>query len=250
MLSVYGTVGDPLEKAFDGNLTVSRSDDGFPPTYWPVSDSHFKALVYLMPGPNRLRFDFTSPKLANSNSPNPVHSSYLVIHMVPPLSSPPLQLVILLGSDSPGTYDAVPARIEREGNGLETAIRKFRMAGYLWQAYTAEQMYRNKLGRRVFRMEEEWVTGTSNNRDRETGTMRSEAKIHVIRTTKTVAELRSLDYAQQNPNAKQSGELFSIATEAVKAYFKPSPGQKQYISVCLPSPNTSPACTVGIMSMN
>ena len=99
-------------------------------------------------------------------------------------------------------------------------------------------------------MEEEWVTGTSNNRDRETGTMRSEAKIHVIRTTKTVAELRSLDYAQQNPNAKQSGELFSIATEAVKAYFKPSPGQKQYISVCLPSPNSSPACTVGIMSMN
>jgi hypothetical protein len=212
---------------------VSRLDDGFPPTYWPVSESHFKALVYLTPGPNRLRFDFTSPKLANSNTSNPIHSSYLTIHMLPPLTAPPLQLVILLGKDSPGKFDAVPARIEKEGNGLETAIRKFRMAAYLWQAFTAEQMFRNKLGRRVFRMEEEWVTGTSNYRDREMGTMRSEAKIHVVRSSKTVAELRDLDLAQQNPQAKRKGDLFGIASEAVKDYFKPQPGQKQYVSVLL-----------------
>jgi hypothetical protein len=53
--------------------------------------------------------------------------------MMPPLATPPLQLVILLGKDSPGTFDAVPARIEKEGNGLEIAIRKFRMAAYLWK---------------------------------------------------------------------------------------------------------------------
>jgi hypothetical protein len=212
---------------------VSRLDDGFPPTYWPVSESHFKALIYLLPGPNKLRFDFTSPKLANSNTSNPIHSSYLTLHMMPPLASPPLQLVILLAKDSPGTFDAVPARIEKEGNGLEAAIRKFRMAAYLWQAFTAEQMFRNKLGRRVFRMEEEWVTGTSNYRDRETGTMRSEAKIYVIRCDKTVAELRDPDLAQQNPNAKGSGDLFSIASEAVREYFKPLSGQKQYVSVLL-----------------
>lgn len=153
--------------------------------------------------------------------------------MMPPLATPPLQLVILLGKDSPGTFDAVPARIEKEGNGLETAIRKFRMAAYLWQAFTAEQMFRNKLGRRVFRMEEEWVTGTSNYRDRETGTMRSEAKIHVVRCSKTVAELRDPDLAQQNPTAKRSGDLFSIASEAVRDYFQPLPGQKQYVSVLL-----------------
>ena len=154
--------------------------------------------------------------------------------MIPPTTTPPLQLVILLGSDSPGTFDAVPARIEREGNNLETAIRKFRMAAYLWQAYTAEQMFRNGLGRRTFRMEEEWVTGTSNIRDRERGLMRSEAKVHVVRTKETVAELRSLDIAQQNPDASPDGKqkLFRIASEAVKNYFKPSPGQKQYVSVC------------------
>jgi hypothetical protein len=107
------------------------------------------------------------------------------------------------------------------------------MAAYLWQAFTAEQMFRNKLGRRVFRMEEEWVTGTSNYRDRETGTMRSEAKIHIVRCSKTVAELRDPDLAQQNPDAKRSGDLFSIASDAVRNYFKPLPGQRQYVSVLL-----------------
>ncbi|TVY26453.1 putative zinc metalloproteinase [Lachnellula hyalina] len=233
VLSMYGTIADPATQALEGNLTVSRLDDQLPPTYWPVSASHFKALIYLIPGPNRLRFDFTSPKLANSNTTNPIHSSYLTLHMLPRLCAPPLQLVILLAKDSPATFDAVPARIEQEGNGLETAIQKFRMAAYLWQAFTSEQMFRNKLGRRVFRMEEEWITGTANHRDRELGTMRSEAKVHVIRCSKTIAELRDLDLAQQNPKASRSGDLFAIASEAVKDHFKPVPGQKQYVSVLL-----------------
>ena len=233
MLSISGVVADPNTQQLEGNLTVSRADDGFPSTYWPVSDSHFKALVYLIPGPNRIRLDFSYPKFANSNSSNPIHTSYITLHMIPPLNSPPLQLVILLGADSPGTFDAVPARIEKEGNGLETAIRKFRMEAYLWQAFTAEQMQRAGLGRRTFRMEEEWVTGTSNYRDRELGTMRNESKVHVIRTTKTVAELRDLEIAQQNPNGTRKNDLFAIAMAAVKNHFKPLPGQKQYVSVLL-----------------
>ena len=192
MLLVNGTIGDPSQ-SLDGTVTVSRLDDSFPSVSWPVHDSRFKALVYLMPGANRLRFDFSSPKLANSGSSNPIHASYLTVHMIPPVGAPPLQLAIILAKDSPGTFDAVPARIEREGNGLEIAIRKFRMAAYLWQAFTAEQMWRNKLGRRTFRFEEEWTTGAANHRDRENGTLRSEARIHVIRTDKTVAELRDLN---------------------------------------------------------
>lgn len=94
-------------------------------------------------------------------------------------------------------------------------------------------MYRNKLGRRAFRFEEEWVNGTASYRDKAAGVMRSEAKIHIVRCSKTVAELRDLDLAQQNPNAKHSGDLFSIALEAVKDYFNPLPGQKQYVSVLL-----------------
>lgn len=217
----------------DGTVTVSRLDDGFPPIYWPVCESHFKALVYLTPGANRLRFDFNSPKLSNGGSSNPLHSSYLTVHMVPPMNSPPVQLAILLAKDSPETFDAVPARVEKEGNGLDTAIRKFRMAAYLWQAFTAEQMWRNKLGRRVFRYEEEWTTGSSNQRDREMGTMRSEARVHIIRSEKTTAEIRDIDLAQQNPDAPKKGNLYDIAAEAVKNYFKPLPGQKQYVSVLI-----------------
>ena len=138
-----GTVGDPTQQSLDGTLTVSRLDDSYPPICWPVCSSHFKALVYLMPGANRLRFDFASPKLANSGSSNPIHASYLTVHMIPAVNAPPLQLAIVLAKDSVATFDAVPARVEREGNGLETAIRKFRMAAYLWQAFTAEQMWRN-----------------------------------------------------------------------------------------------------------
>ncbi|KAK3346268.1 putative peptidase family-domain-containing protein [Lasiosphaeria hispida] len=233
ILLVHGTVGDPSQQSLDGTLTISRLDDNLPPTFWPVCNSHFKALVYMMPGANRVRFDFSSPKLANSGSSNPIHASYLTVHMIPPTNAPPLQLAILLAKDSPATFDAVPARVEREGNGLDTAIRKFRMAAYLWQAFTAEQMWRNKFGRRAFRFEEEWTAGTSNQRDRDCGTLRSEARVHVIRTEKTLAEIRDLDRAQQNPNAADKGALYGIAADAVKDYFKPLPGQKQYVSVLI-----------------
>ncbi|KAH8174863.1 peptidase family protein [Sarocladium implicatum] len=230
VLLIYGSVG---EQPIDGTVTVSRLDDNFPPVSWPVCESHFKSLLYLQPGRNRLRFDFSSPKLTNNSTTNPIHSSFLTVHMLPSLNTPPLQLAILLAKDSPGTYDATPARAEREGNGLDTAVRKFRMAAYLWQAFTAEQMWRNKFGRRSFRFEEEWSTGSANYRDLEQGTMRSEAKIHIIRTDKTVAELRDLNKAQQHKPATDKNALHSIAMDAAREYFKPKPGQTQYVSMLL-----------------
>ena len=155
------------------------------------------------------------------------------INFLPLLNSPPLQLVILLGKDSPGTFDAVPERVQREGNGLDTAIRKYRMAAYLWQAFTGEQMYRSGFGRRCFRFEEEWQSGSLTFRDAAAGKMRNEAKIHIVRSEKTVAELRDLNRAQQYSKATDSGDLFTIAKDAVQDYFKPKKGQKQYVSVLL-----------------
>ncbi|KAL6721112.1 hypothetical protein ACLMJK_000212 [Lecanora helva] len=226
-------IGEPSEKALDGTLTVNHHQDNFPPTIWPVSDSHFKALLHLTPGPNRLRFDFASPKVASSNSSVPAHSSWLSVSFLPLINSPPLQLAILLGKDSPGTFDAVPERRQKEGNDLNTAIRKFRMSAYLWQAFTGEQMARNGFGRRCFRFEEEWQTGSLTFRDREIGQMRNEAKVHVIRSDKTVAELRDFDVAQQYDKASRKGDLYNYALEAVKDYFKPMAGQKHYISLLL-----------------
>lgn len=230
-LLVYGTIGETAQQTLDGTLVVSRHDDNFPPISWPVCGSHFKALIYLQSGANKFRLEFSSPKLANSSTSNPIHASYLTVHMIPSLNSPPLQLAILVGKDSPATYDASPARADREGNGLETAVKKFRMAAYLWQAFTAEQMWRNKFGRRTFQFEEEWTSGTVNYRDREQGTMRSEARVHVIRSERTVAEIRDLNKAQQYHKATDKNALFGIAAEAVKNYFDPLPGQKHYVSV-------------------
>lgn len=233
VLLVYGQIGDPSEKTLDGTLTVCHHQDSFPATMWPVSDSHFKALVHLSPGPNRLRFDFMSPKVASNNSSLPAHSSWINVNFLPLINSPPLQLVILLGKDSPATFDAVPERKQREGNDLDIAVRKFRMAAYLWQAFTGEQMYRNGFGRRCFRFEEEWQTGSLTFRDKEMRQMRNEAKVHVVRTEKTVKELRDLNLAQQYDNATHKGELYSIAMEAVKEHFNPVKGQMQFISLLL-----------------
>ena len=233
VLLLYGQIGETEQQPLDGTLTVNHHLDTFPSTSWPVCDSQFKALVYLNPGPNRLRLDFTSPKLQAANSSQPAHSSWLHVNFLPLVSTPPLQLVILLGKDSPTTFDAVPERIRREGNGLQTAIRKYRMAAYLWQAFTAEQMYRNGFGRRCFRFEEEWQTGSLTARDIESGQMRNEAKIHIVRSQKTTKELRDLDIAQQYDKATHKGELFSIAMDAVKAHFQPIKGQKQYVAVLL-----------------
>lgn len=213
----------------DGTLTVYHNQDTFPATSWPVSESHFKALVHLVPGPNRLRFDFTTPKL----SAGAAHSSWMSINYLPLVNTPPLDLVILMGKDSNGTFDAVPERIQREGNGLETAIRKYRMAAYLWQAFTGEQMFRNNFGRRCFRFEEEFQPGTISCRDAESGQMRNEARIHIVRTQKTVAELRDLNIAQQYGPATRKDELFNIAKDAVRDYFRVQPGQKRYVSVLL-----------------
>ena len=237
VLLISGDVGDPLQTPMDGNLTVHHDKDGqaFPATNWPVSDSYFKALVYLSPGWNKIRFDFTSPKLiSNGSGPyTTAHSSYISINYLPLNNAPPLQLVVLVGKDSPCTFDAPPHRREREGNGLDIAIRKFRMAAHLWQAFTTEQMYRNNFGRRCFRFEEEWQTGTLSIRDWEVGRMKNEIKIHVVRSDKTVAELRSLDYAQQYGPATKKGELYSLTADAVKRHFRIRPGQKQYVVALL-----------------
>ncbi|KAL2752195.1 hypothetical protein ACRALDRAFT_1066245 [Sodiomyces alcalophilus JCM 7366] len=232
-LVIRGTIGDPSQHSVDGEVHVSRLDQQFPPTSWAVCESHWKALVYLQPGLNRFRFEFKSPKFSSSSSSSPVHSSYLDIFMVPPQNTPPLQLAILLGKDSPETFDTTPARAQTEGSGLDTAIRKYRMAAYLWQAFTCEQMARHRMGRRSFAFEEEWVTGSSHSRDRVDGKMRSEARVHIIRTEKTVAELRHLAQSENSADDTGNSTFINVVADAVRDYFRPLPGQKKYVSVLL-----------------
>ncbi|KAL9110342.1 MAG: hypothetical protein Q9227_005073 [Pyrenula ochraceoflavens] len=234
IIVVTGQIGpDPDAKQYDGTLTIYHDANGqvCPPTCWLVSASYFKALVYLTPGWNNLRLEFTSPTI--SRTQQLTFSSETRIHYVPLNNAPPLDLVILLGSDSPGTFDAVPERIQREGNGLDVAIRKYRMAAHLWQAFTAENMFRWGFGRRSFRFDEEWQTSTVSQRDMDAGKMKNEAKVHIVRSDRTVAQLRDIQLAQQYTDAQRKGELFDIAKEAVKRHFNMSEGQKRYAAVLL-----------------
>lgn len=230
MLLIFGQVGEPSHKPLDGTITVNHHQGRFPSTCWPVRDSYFKALVHLEPGWNRIRLDFASPKISSGNQSISPHTTFININYLPLTHSPPLQLAIILGSDSPGTYDAPASRMQTEGNSLDLAVKKFRMAAYLWQAFTGEQMKRHGFGRRCFRLEDAWEPGTLSFQDWQPGNFRTQAKVHIIRSKKTVAEIRDLDRAQQYGPGTKKGELFGIAADAVKDYFHITPGQKLYVS--------------------
>ncbi|KAI1428958.1 metallopeptidase [Xylaria sp. FL1777] len=227
VLLVTGVIGQNPHPQIDGTLLVSRPDKTFPPTVWPVYGARFKALVYLFPGPNTVCFEYQKP-----GSPKP-HRSSILLYMFDPKNAPPLQLAILVAKDSPWTFDHVPTRGQGEENSLEKAICKFRTAAYLWQSFTAEQMEKNGLGRRTFRFDEEWTNGTSHPRDFSESTMRSEARVHIIRTDQTVAEIRGLESAQQNASASRKSQLVAMATTALRDYFRMAPGQRQYVATII-----------------
>ena len=65
--------------------------------------------------------------------------------------------------------------------------------------------------------------------------MRNEVKVHVVRSSRTVAEIRDRDVAQQNKSAKRPGDLFSFAGDDVRRYFKDSigNGMTRYVSVLI-----------------
>ncbi|KAE9964191.1 hypothetical protein BLS_008568 [Venturia inaequalis] len=230
----YDSVGDlhlsgtPVQKPYDGTLFIFSHQDSFPVFSVPVVGSRFKVLVHLQAGKNLLKFEFVKARASHSNGMNDGHINFLTLNYMPLNASPPLHLAILVAKDSPETFDVPPRRMSAEGNNIDMAKRKYRMAAYLWQAYTADQMQRNGFFSRVFRLEEEWQPSTLGGESPQP--WRSEARIHVIRLDKTVAELRSPDYAQQNPNGKETGALFDIAMGACKSYFRAAPGQKQYVS--------------------
>lgn len=208
---LHGGAG-PEGSQFDASIVVYHHIDAFPSQRWPVSDGHFKALVHLQTGVNNLRFEYEGPNGEKS-------TSKLTIHYVPLLQNPPLHLALILGSDSPGTFDSPKYKRDREGNGLELAIRKVRMAGYMMSAFTDEQMNRNGFGHRTFRLHEEYDCDTLSNRDGKG--LRSTAVVHVIRSSHTVAEIRDPNRAQQNPKGTDTGGLYGYALEAINKHGVP-----------------------------
>ncbi|KNC98106.1 uncharacterized protein SPPG_06515 [Spizellomyces punctatus DAOM BR117] len=179
LLLIYGTAGVGLG---DSSLNVRNISTTYPAQSFRCTDSHWKALVPLDPGKNRLVLEHS---LGGKTEIDVVY--------IPLLQNPPLVLAVLVAKDSPMVFD-IPDGGERLPFEYDV-IRKFRLAAYMWQAFTAEQMWRHGFGRRTFRLDETWLPDTLSNKDNET--LRTTARVHVVRTDLSVAELRDIELAQQ-----------------------------------------------------
>lgn len=162
-----------------------------------------------------------------------VTSTQITIVYQPLLQLPPLHLAVMLAKDSPRVIDCPAAKggaITTAHSDVNAAIAKLRMAAYMWQALTAENMREMGLGRRSFRLDEEWGRDTTTmdslylETDSAKSAMSSVARVHEVRCDKTVAELRDIELAQQNHRTHKRDELHRIFERALAEYGHPFMG--------------------------
>lgn len=227
-----GTVHTPLlivhgesTASKSGILTVTNRGEAYPPLYYEVNQGLFKAIVHLEPGLNQLVLSQYDGRIVNgfpeytNNSSRASHP--LDLTYIPLVQNRPVHLCVLLAKDSPGNFDTTGIKQKYEGNGLDLAIRKLRVAGRLMQAYTNEQMLRAGFGNRTFNFAEEYTKDTLFAQESMNPKFRNTIKIHVIRSKKTLKELRDPNLAQQNSKGTDTGGLFRIAGEELRAYGGP-----------------------------
>ncbi|KAJ2648340.1 hypothetical protein IWW40_003978 [Coemansia sp. RSA 1250] len=188
--------GQVLEaKGKDDKIVVHHPK--LPSLEYPAIDGYFKAVVELAYGVNELTFEYKQGATV-------VSQSTLTISRGKFTDKPPLKLAILLAKDSPETFDAPPGAQGPGINDLDAAVKKMRCCAYLWQAYMAEMMYRNGCGRRTFRLEEEPDSDAQDE-----STQQPRAKVHIIRSQTSLAEMRDKRNAQQN--LMESIDNFEVA---------------------------------------
>ncbi|CAZ82654.1 unnamed protein product [Tuber melanosporum] len=172
---------------------------------------------------NRLRFDFSASKI-------PPTSSGLAVNFLPLTSCPPLHLAILLAKDSPGEFECHGDLKLRGGNDVRMAKKKLRMAAY--EITSPVKLVGFLISRRCFRLEEEWVADSLSSRD--DGVMRSVAKVHILRTQKTVGGNNSWLYIQRREASRDVRGIWDIASEAVEDYFgEIAPVTKRHVAVLI-----------------
>lgn len=231
-LLVIGTCHDyasvPAPGAVEDFIAVKARDALHQPLgqqNWPVSQGTFRCLVMLQPGANRVEFQLHHRGQTTT-------SARLTVLYQPLLQLPPLHLAILVAKDSPLLIDCPPAKrgaISTAHGTLDAAVLKLRMAAYMWQAMTAEDLRAKGLGRRCFRLDEEWGVDTttlaSSYLQSEPGSsarmMGSVAKVHVVRSEKTVAELRDAD---ENRRVRHRRELQTCFEQALTRHGHPFVG--------------------------
>ncbi|SMR54357.1 unnamed protein product [Zymoseptoria tritici ST99CH_1E4] len=156
---------------------------------WLAAERKWKALVLLHCGMNNIKIAHGFETISLNLTHHPL------------LQLPPLHLAILVARDSPLVINCPSEKygaFSSAHNSLDAAIAKLRMSAYMWQALTAERMRKAGLGRRAFRLEEEWQSDLTSlfggmKGARGEQIMGSSAKVHIVKCEKTVEELKTLE---------------------------------------------------------
>lgn len=212
-----------------GIVEVNNNENSvYPPQYFEINNYNFKAFVHLSPNANSLKVNIIGNGSINefgfpiyggsSKGPQVLESTSLTLQYYPLGDNKPVHLCVILGRDSNGSYDMPRYRTQRgEVANLDTAIRKLKVAGRIMQAFTQEDMRNNGFSNRSFQFVEESTQNKSmfgyNN---VTSSPHQEVKVHVLRSPKTVAELRDPNLAQQNSKGTNTGGLFSHALDLIR----------------------------------
>ncbi|RYP06099.1 hypothetical protein DL765_009626 [Monosporascus sp. GIB2] len=139
----------------------------------------------------------------------------------------------MVAKDSPLLIDCPPSKrgaITTAHSTLDAAVLKLRMTAYMWQAMTAEDLREKGLGRRSFRLDEEWGLDTTTmsssylQSDPKNTGMGSVAKVHIVRSEKTVDQLRDAQVAQQNHMGLKRYELQRYFEHALAEHGHPFVG--------------------------
>lgn len=147
---------DPITIRTTASTQSAENQEIFPAQSWPTTEGHFKALVMLSPGLNVLTIKHG--ELTEFESQISIRLTH-----IPLLQYPPLHLAIMTAKDSPLMVDcplSKGAGLSSAHMDLDAVVAKFRMTAYMWQAMTAEDMRMKGLGRRSFRLDEEWGVDT------------------------------------------------------------------------------------------
>ncbi|GMK58096.1 hypothetical protein CspeluHIS016_0501280 [Cutaneotrichosporon spelunceum] len=176
---------------YGSSVTVTASPH--PSVRFPVHpNGRFKALAPLTPGENGVRIE-----CGEQSTTHPIFYQ--------PLQTRPISLIIVAARDSPLRFDDVCP------TNLDMAVRRLRMAAYLWQAYTAEQMVRAGFGPRTFQFETEWGVDTVS----QAGVQAQIPKVTLVRSGHSMADIRDKNRAQQG-SGSATQDLYGMMREAVE----------------------------------
>lgn len=218
---------------------VNNNNKVFPPQFYEVNNSHFKALVHVSPDePNNFQVSvldraYLNPGGFPEKADRVVDQGTLTLHFNPLPQNKPVHFCVILGSDSTGAYDMPKYKLKRgEVANLDTAIQRLKVACRMMQAFTQDEFHRLGLSNRSF----QWVEETTNFQqvfgyNVNSPSPHTEVKIHVIRSPKTVKELRDPDLAQQNPKAKNNGGLFSHAIDLINKHDFMKPYKEKHTAI-------------------